>query len=686
LVGGISLDLGHESFVGLCAPQMLGVEGRCFTFDESGTGYARGEACFTMYIRKQTGHADKSLAGCYANQDGRSASMTAPNGPSQQQCWLGSLNIAQIDVDDVKIVECHGTGTALGDPIEVGAIKTVMKSRQTVLCATSAKCMIGHTEAGAGVAGLEKLFCLLENAVATPNIHLHQLNPHLAGDADFPILYEVEHVDCAFGVGSYGGCSSFGWGGTNGHADVWVDFKRHSSQQMADDKNNILRTVLCPITLEPIHHITGESMTPYIFGTESYHADALRDDFAPYDISTHAYKGSFRFRRSPVEDSGGELPPENDLYICGSWSGFGKFEKMQHQGDGWYSAMAVLGEGRYELFSLSLNMSEEIYPAINRASERIHILGPDEGGKGHKWIVDGRATCVPSGTLYCINFMWSWERKLIHWEQVSGGSNQILAKGIPIFEHSYFIAGSWTGFKCVAMQPIGCNVWECYVKISSSGQEEFQFARDHDVVEQVIYPAKRKTLKTSVPIRGPDNLGQGKYWLIRGPPGDLVTIRLEIHDAAVKLSVSSATKGTKNWKSIDAWRHEYCVIGSFNGWQKAPMKLDSSSGIFRFQGTLRVNSEKRGLKFAEFFQIIVDEDEDLVICPQAPDAGLREHMARDPIGDLDLVGGRRNKWMITSPKPNISFEIVLNSNAEDRREIVTWAFPQSNFLTDQNED
>merc|ERR1712137_116398 len=477
-----------------------------------------------------------------------------------------------------------------------------------------------------------------------------------------------------------------GWGGTNGHADVWVASKRYSKRKETDDRKISLTSVLCPITLEPIHHITGEPLSGHIYGNESYHADVLRDEFAPYDISTNAYKGGFRFRGSPGEDGGGELPPGNDLYICGSWTGFREFEKMQHQGDGWYSAMAVLGEGRYELFSSSLNMDGELYPAINRASARIHVHGPDGQGHGRKWIIDERDTGVPSGTLYCINFMRSWERKLVHWEQVSGDSNQILPNPIPIFEHTYSIVGSWLGFRCAPMQCVEYGVWECSVKMSSSGQEEFQFARDNDMVEQVLYPAKRKTLKTSVPTRGPDNLGHGKYWLIRGPPGDMMTIRLEVRDAAVKLSVSSATKGTKSWKSMDGCRHEYFVTGSFNGWQTAPMQMDSSCGVFRFQGTVRPNSDKRGMRFAEFFQIIVDEDDQLVVCPQAPDSGLREHMACDPIGDLDNVGGRRNKWMITSRKPNISFEIVLNLNAEDRREIVTWAFPQRNFLTDQNED
>merc|ERR1740138_1241878 len=96
------------------------------------------------------------LVGSAANQDGRSASMTAPNGPSQQQCIRASMVETGITASQISMAECHGTGTALGDPIEVSALRMVMQDRKNPILNTSAKTNIGHLEAAAGLFGLLK--------------------------------------------------------------------------------------------------------------------------------------------------------------------------------------------------------------------------------------------------------------------------------------------------------------------------------------------------------------------------------------------------------------------------------------------------------------------------------------------------------------------------------------------------
>ncbi|EKU23490.1 6-deoxyerythronolide-b synthase, partial [Nannochloropsis gaditana CCMP526] len=110
---------------------MLSISGRCKTFDESADGYVRGEGCSGLVLKRlsdATAAGDRVLAvvrGSAVNQDGRSASQTAPNGPSQQHVISTALQEAQVSPLDVEYVETHGTGTALGDPIEVGALKAV---------------------------------------------------------------------------------------------------------------------------------------------------------------------------------------------------------------------------------------------------------------------------------------------------------------------------------------------------------------------------------------------------------------------------------------------------------------------------------------------------------------------------------------------------------------------------------
>ena len=139
---------------------MLCADGRCKTFDASANGYVRGEGCGAVVLKRLSDAVaaqDRVLAvmrGTAVNQDGRSASLTAPNGPSQQEVIATALQEAQVSPTEVGYVETHGTGTALGDPIEVGALKAVYgagRSLERPLVLGAVKTNIGHLEAGAGI-------------------------------------------------------------------------------------------------------------------------------------------------------------------------------------------------------------------------------------------------------------------------------------------------------------------------------------------------------------------------------------------------------------------------------------------------------------------------------------------------------------------------------------------------------
>mmetsp|Transcript_4191 Transcript_4191/g.13123 ORF Transcript_4191/g.13123 Transcript_4191/m.13123 type:complete len:170 (+) Transcript_4191:2-511(+) len=146
--------------------------------------------------------------------------MTAPHGPSQQEVIRNSMREAWLTPDMITVAECHGTGTALGDPIEVGALRSVLgEARSKPILKTSAKTNIGHLEAAAGVAGLVKCVLLLGYSTCLPNAHLGVLNPHLDVE-DFPVYFATEGQDYGANSGLTG-VSSFGFGGTNARADVW---------------------------------------------------------------------------------------------------------------------------------------------------------------------------------------------------------------------------------------------------------------------------------------------------------------------------------------------------------------------------------------------------------------------------------------------------------------------------------
>lgn len=238
IVNGCNLMLSVGPFIGCCGANMLSHEGRCFTFNDTADGYARGELCSAIAIRRKpyTEGGMACVAGTQANQDGRSASMTAPNGPAQERCIQAVLRETGLSPAEIDCLECHGTGTALGDPIEVGSVRKVMASapRTEPAIVTSSKSNIGHGEGGAGLAGFIKCCEQVMHTEGCSNVHLRTLNPHLDVEG-FPCHMLTEKIlmreDSA-----YNGVSSFGFGGTNGHGEAWgknIETSRGCGQQDA---------------------------------------------------------------------------------------------------------------------------------------------------------------------------------------------------------------------------------------------------------------------------------------------------------------------------------------------------------------------------------------------------------------------------------------------------------------------
>merc|ERR1711881_573503 len=126
-----------------------------------------------------------------------------------------------ITADLIDTTECHGTGTALGDPIEIGAYRKAMSTveRDTPVVITSSKSNIGHCEGSAGISGFIKCVLMCMHAEGTPNCHLTALNPHLDMEG-FPGILLTEGIPCRANA-SYNGVLSFGFGGTNACAQCW---------------------------------------------------------------------------------------------------------------------------------------------------------------------------------------------------------------------------------------------------------------------------------------------------------------------------------------------------------------------------------------------------------------------------------------------------------------------------------
>jgi len=229
LAGGVNLLLIPLGFLSLCELHALAKDGRCKTFDADGDGYGRGEGCGVVVLKRLSDalrDKDPILAvikGTGVNQDGPGSGLTVPNGKAQKALILKTLEGASLSPEDIGYLEVHGTGTALGDPIEFQALTEVFgkeNKREKPLYIGSAKSNIGHLEAAAGMASLIKSVLCLQNKKIPPNLHLHKINPKIRLER-IPAIVPQEVMSWeTTGKSRIAGISSFGFSGTNAHVIV----------------------------------------------------------------------------------------------------------------------------------------------------------------------------------------------------------------------------------------------------------------------------------------------------------------------------------------------------------------------------------------------------------------------------------------------------------------------------------
>jgi acyl transferase domain-containing protein len=224
ITGGVSLMLSPDMTITFSQARMMAPDGRCKTFDASADGYVRGEGCGIVILKRLSdaiADQDRILAvikGSAVNHDGLSNGITAPNGLAQQAVIRQALKNAGVAPAEISYIEAHGTGTPLGDPIEIRALKAVLMSGRSSeqRCGIgSVKTNIGHLEPAAGIAGLIKVVLSLQHRKIPPHLHLQQLNPHLSLDGTpFFIPGECQPWPSDRLLA---GVSAFSFGGTNSH-------------------------------------------------------------------------------------------------------------------------------------------------------------------------------------------------------------------------------------------------------------------------------------------------------------------------------------------------------------------------------------------------------------------------------------------------------------------------------------
>ena len=230
IAGGVQALLNGRVYELRADAMMLSPDGQCKTFDASANGYVRGEGCGVVILKRLSeAEADGDriwgvIRSSAVNHGGASVGLTVPNTPALEQVIETALSQAGIPASDVDYLEAHGTGTTVGDPIEINAVASVYgKDREAdhPLLVGSVKTNVGHLESAAGVAGLIKAVLAVERGVIPK--HLHFQDPHPGIDWDhLPLQITSSTTDWPRHRGRprLAGVNSFGISGTNAHIVV----------------------------------------------------------------------------------------------------------------------------------------------------------------------------------------------------------------------------------------------------------------------------------------------------------------------------------------------------------------------------------------------------------------------------------------------------------------------------------
>ena len=268
IAGGVNMILTPETTIAFSKARMLSPVGECRPFDDDATGYVRGEGCGLILLKRLEDaetHGDQILGvirGSAVNQDGRTSGITAPNSRSQVRVLRSALQSANRTIDQIHYIEAHGTGTPLGDPIELAALAEVFAARskdRPPIEIGSVKANIGHTETASGIAGLIKVLKMIQHRTVPAQIHFDRLNTNI----DLPVgalriasktvpLASDDPTVCA-------GVSSFGFGGTNAH--LVIESYRHPVAIEAAPSPDPEKQSLAPQFILPLSAADSDALT-----------------------------------------------------------------------------------------------------------------------------------------------------------------------------------------------------------------------------------------------------------------------------------------------------------------------------------------------------------------------------------------------------------------------------------------
>jgi polyketide synthase PksM len=230
VAGGVNLNLHPAKYIFLSKCNFLSTDGKCRSFGTGGDGYVPGEGIGVAVLKplwraiEDNDRIHAVISGTSVSHGGKVTGYTVPNPASHKDVILKAIKRANINANQVSYVECHGTGTELGDPIEITGLKMVFghrKSKKKYCGIGSIKSNIGHLEAAAGIAGLFKVILSMQYNKLPATLHCEEENPKInIQESPFYLLKENKKWKNDPHETVYAGVSSFGAGGSNAHCIV----------------------------------------------------------------------------------------------------------------------------------------------------------------------------------------------------------------------------------------------------------------------------------------------------------------------------------------------------------------------------------------------------------------------------------------------------------------------------------
>ena len=369
LAGGVSLYVIPESYVGMCRAGMLSPQGQCKTFDNSADGFVPGEGVGAVVLKRlQDAKKDKDyihavILGSGINQDGKTNGITAPSVNSQIELEREIYSKYNIDPKTINYVETHGTGTKLGDPIELEALATVFKEKtsQKHYCALGAvKSNIGHTSGAAGVASVHKVLLSMRHKQLAPSLNVEKENTLFNfADSPFFIAKQTQEWQAAVGNLRRAAVSSFGFSGTNAHLVVEEYFDTEKDNQIINMPSTAKVVIPLSARTQKQLHQKAEELSKFL-------QNRLSSDSEKLDLQSIAYtlqKGRtvMKYRMAFVASSVEEIIEQLNQFV-----------KLAEQAEGVYLGQATTNQET----SPSLSSEQELKSMLTQwiTKENYHEL------------------------------------------------------------------------------------------------------------------------------------------------------------------------------------------------------------------------------------------------------------------------------------------------------------------------